>query len=208
MASLCHIGIDCFSRGYSRYGGCRRSRPHRLRTTAGTPRSELLLWQQNRLRQTHHLFLRRPLAFHAALSCALLLFEPVYWLVSANAAVFWLIGIYFLAQLMLHWGVTAWFPLLSEIVPPAIRGRYFGRMRLAWSISCTAAILLAGAWLGNDPDPRHFYPVLVGVIAFTFARLLILRRLPEIPPAPNRPTRCSALSPGPCTTRRFAAFSA
>jgi len=30
MASLCHIGIDCFSRGYSRYGGVLESSPSGL----------------------------------------------------------------------------------------------------------------------------------------------------------------------------------
>lgn len=97
----------------------------------------------------------------------------------------WLIvvalGGYFVARQM---GQAAWPPLMSQIIPPRLRGRFFGRMRTMLRLGAFAGILFAGLILGQDPAPWQFIPVLaVGVIAYA-VRLYFLAKLPD-PEAPR-----------------------
>jgi MFS family permease len=72
---------------------------------------------------------------------------------------------------------------LNFIVPPRLRGRYFGYMRRAWQVTLFVVMIAAGAMLGESSTLLQFYPVLLIAVAFYFLRIYFLWRLPDPPPA-------------------------
>jgi MFS family permease len=85
--------------------------------------------------------------------------------------------------LTLQIGVTAWFPLLSYIVPSQLRGRYFGSMRRAWQITSFGAVFVCGWLLGKDPEMLGFIWVMLPAVLLQFGRVLAFARLPDPPPS-------------------------
>jgi len=79
-------------------------------------------------------------------------------------------------------GSTFWFPLLHDVVPQTIRGRFFGRMRTVWSLTSFAAIIASGLFLGNDPELWRFQVVLAVGLLFFLSRNVIIARVPEAEP--------------------------
>ena len=77
-------------------------------------------------------------------------------------------------------GMTFWFPLLHDVVPGQIRGRFFGRMRTILSASSFVAILLAGWFLGSDPELWRFQIVIAAGLGLYLIRNLFITHLPEI----------------------------
>lgn len=133
-------------------------------------------------------FLQRWLLISSVLSAALLA-VPLLGLAGWSELAVWIfIGVlaaYFLAMQV---GVTAWFPLLSYIVPPRLRGRYFGTMRRAWQITGFGAVILCGMLLGQDPELVDFVWILAAAALLQFGRVLIFARLPDPPPARINPS--------------------
>ena len=76
-------------------------------------------------------------------------------------------------------GSTFWFPLLHDLVPDNERGRFFGKMRTAWSSTTFLAIMIIGVFLGKNPQLWRFQVVLAVAIALFFARIFFIARLPE-----------------------------
>jgi MFS family permease len=76
-------------------------------------------------------------------------------------------------------GLTFWFPLLHDVVPSRMRGRFFGRMRTIWGATSFAAIVLTGLFLGSDPQPWRFQVVLGIALGLYLARNLFIARVPE-----------------------------
>ena len=76
-------------------------------------------------------------------------------------------------------GGTFWFPLLHDVVPDDQRGRFFGKMRTAWTFTGLAAIYIVAALLGNDPPRWRFQVVLAGGIALFLLRIAIIARVPQ-----------------------------
>lgn len=76
-------------------------------------------------------------------------------------------------------GNTFWFPLLHDVVPEAMRGRFFGKLRTIWQFNSFLAIILAGVFLGNDPKLWRFQIVLAAALILYFLRNIFIARLPK-----------------------------
>ena len=78
--------------------------------------------------------------------------------------------------------LTGWFPILQDIVPHEMTGRFFARIRFAWQ-TWTAIILVATAcFLSTDSQWWKFQVVFaVALVAFTL-RIFALMPLTEKPP--------------------------
>jgi len=112
------------------------------------------------------------IALAAGLGITLLELSPAtrVWLFLLCAA----LGMTFLAC-----GTTFWFPLLHDVVPGRIRGRFFGRMRTVWSITSFLAVIASGLLLGDTPRLWKFRVVLAVGLVFFVLRNAIIARVPE-----------------------------
>lgn len=128
-------------------------------------------------------FLIRGLALAGITACGIFLAWPVQHWVGSTAALWYVIAILSLYQLVDYLGSAAWFPLLNFIVPPRLRGRYFGQMRRAWQATLFIIMIAAGAMLGESSTLLQFYPVLLIAVLFYFLRIYFLWLLPDPPPA-------------------------
>ncbi len=82
-------------------------------------------------------------------SYAVLAALPIVWLRESPTVVrvWWLIGIAGTAHLLDYIGWVAYWTWWGDVVPPAIRGRYFGRLQI-WQIAATLPTLfLSGRFL-------------------------------------------------------------
>lgn len=104
---------------------------------------------------------------------------------GSKAAVWYVIGVYGLSRLVMNAAAAAWFPLLAEVVPARIRGRFFGRVRMTWRISTTLALVAAGFWLGDEPTVGRFLPLIGAAVALALLRPLLFTKLPSVYPAPG-----------------------
>ncbi len=48
-------------------------------------------------------------------------------------------------------GFTGWFPILQDIIPARVIGRFFGNLRASWQTAWLAIMLFAAWFLGKDP---------------------------------------------------------
>ena len=75
---------------------------------------------------------------------------------------------------------AGWFALLSPIVPPEARGRFFARLRISWR---SVGIVFAGCCgflLSKDSPVATFQIVLAVVVAAQVGRLIFYRQVPEV----------------------------
>lgn len=118
---------------------------------------------------------------------ALLLVVPAIALAGHEEVGMWALLVVLAAYFFTtHAGAAAWFPLLHTILPPSLRGRYFGNMRMAWQVVGFGAVFLSGAALGRDPGLSRFYLVLVPAVILQFGRVWKYSQLPDPPPAQTR----------------------
>ncbi|OGV50625.1 MAG: hypothetical protein A2017_06895 [Lentisphaerae bacterium GWF2_44_16] len=75
---------------------------------------------------------------------------------------------------------SSWFPLLRPIVPPEIRGRYFGKMRMAWQIVGLLFFALAGWLLALWGGISAYQLIMAVIVVFMFIRFLFYRKIPEL----------------------------
>ena len=116
--------------------------------------------------------------------CAALLFfllHPVNTLFGPVSAYWFLAAAVFVSQSARMVATSFWMPYLADLIPPPLRGRYFGRMRRLLRIASLSAILLAGFALGTEPDMWRFYLIFIVGIFLQAIRLVYTRRLPSIP---------------------------
>lgn len=75
---------------------------------------------------------------------------------------------------------ASWFAILSPIVPPPLRGRFFGRLRMAWQM--TGILFFSGCALLFDRDaPIGLYQgVMLLTVVGLFVRVVMYRQLPEL----------------------------
>ena len=72
-------------------------------------------------------------------------------------------------------GNTGWFPLLQDIVPRRITGRFFANLRTLWQTSSLITMLLIALLLGTRPDWWKFEIIFAAAfIAFAIRVLTIL----------------------------------
>ncbi len=118
---------------------------------------------------------------------ALLIAHPIQ-LAWGNKAAVWYVVIIFLGQrLCVNVGAAAWMPMLSDLIPESLRGRFFGRLRRNFQIVSFILILLIGWYLGTSPSITKFYLVFLVLFLMSAARPLLLLRLPETPPSKEGP---------------------
>ncbi len=83
---------------------------------------------------------------------------------------------------------ASWHGLVGAIVPETMRGRFFGKQRLAFQ---TAGILFAGicSWLLAKDSPVSFFQIILAFLVFAFClRIFFYRRVPELDaPRPEQP---------------------
>jgi len=82
-------------------------------------------------------------------------------------------------------GSTFWFPLLHDVVPGRMRGRFFGRMRTVWSVTSFLAVIASGLLLGDTPRLWKFQVILAVGLVFFVIRNGIIARVPEAEPPGN-----------------------
>ena len=106
-------------------------------------------------------------------------------------------------------GLVAWMPLLSDVIPDDIRGRFFGRMRTAWQTSALVLTVVIAALFGREADWWHFQVVFsLGILA-VLVRIPLMRRIPEVAPRPDARERSRFSFVGQALKdRSFACFSA
>lgn len=75
---------------------------------------------------------------------------------------------------------AGWFALLSPIVPQAVRGRFFGRLRLTWQIVAVLFAAVAMVVLTRTSPYRDFLMVLLVINLGLLVRYPFYRRLPEL----------------------------
>lgn len=79
-------------------------------------------------------------------------------------------------------GTTFWFPLLHDVVPGRMRGRFFGRMRTVWSITSFLAVIASGLLLGDTPQLWKFQAVFAMGLLLFLLRNVIIAQVPEAEP--------------------------
>lgn len=107
--------------------------------------------------------------------------------IGSGAAVWLVVAVYFLHMVMLNVGGAAWHPWLSEIIPSALQGRFFGNMRRVFQTSSLIVITAAGWYLGNDPATEKFAVILTVLLLGAVCRPLLLLRVQRVPPARTGP---------------------
>ena len=82
-----------------------------------------------------------------------------------------------------------WFPILQDIVPTRLTGRFFARMRVSWQSAGFITLLAASFFLKNDPQWWKFEMLfIIAIIAFTASCLCIIP-IHENPPAHPKPAK-------------------
>jgi predicted MFS family arabinose efflux permease len=119
------------------------------------------------------------------ITLGLLATGTVHAAAGTRAAVWYVIGVYALSRIVMNVGVAGWFPLLAEVVPDRIRGRFFGRMRMTWRLTTTLALVAVGFWLGDEPSVQRFYPAIAAVALLALLRPALFTQLPAVLPAPD-----------------------
>lgn len=74
---------------------------------------------------------------------------------------------------------SSWFALLGGVVPTALRGRFFGTLRISWQFSCML-VAAAAAWvLGRGNSVWVYQGVIAAVGLLMLCRSFFYRRIPE-----------------------------
>jgi len=107
---------------------------------------------------------------------------------------------------------AGWFAILEPIVPKKQRGRFFGRIRVAWQLSGVAFSAVATWILSRYHGGTGFRILFVAIIALLLVRWIFYVKIPEID-APNTKTGVKMggvrqLFVSIMKTRGVAAFSA
>jgi len=82
-------------------------------------------------------------------------------------------------------GLVAWMPLLSDVIPDDIRGRFFGRMRTAWQTSALILTIGIAALFGREAEWWQFQVVFAIGVLSALVRIPLMKRIPELAPHPE-----------------------
>jgi len=105
--------------------------------------------------------------------------EPIRVAGGNNAAIWFACGVFFLQRTAINVGGTAWQPMMAEIIPTSLRGRFTGAMRRAFQIVSLVVIVLTGLYLGDEPTILRFYAVFAVLLASSVVRPVLIARLPS-----------------------------
>ncbi|MBI5384079.1 MAG: MFS transporter [Verrucomicrobia bacterium] len=82
----------------------------------------------------------------------------------------------------------AWLPWISQLVPPAVRGRYLARDAAFVNLASFVTYLLAALCLGVDPQAWQFAVLFAFSAVMGAASLVFLKRIPDCPPPAQEKT--------------------
>ena len=77
---------------------------------------------------------------------------------------------------------ASWYALLSPVVPEDRRGRFFGKLRLAWQLMGIAFTVLCALVLSKQTPPLIYQWLLAAVTAGQVVRIFMYKRIPELEP--------------------------
>ena len=117
----------------------------------------------------------------ALISTSFLILIPVYNSHGKTSAIFLLFVISVIYRLFLNVGDSAWIPLVSEIVPADIKGRFLSLHRMVWQSVMFIIIILIGIFLGRDPSINRFFYIFLFAIVFHFMRPLFVKKIKYTP---------------------------
>lgn len=112
-----------------------------------------------------------------------------YWSNSACLALLLLATFFRVATYAL--GNTGWFPLLQDIVPRRITGRFFANMRTFWQTAGLITLLLIAWFLGREPDWWKFEIIFVVAFVAYAVRVLTVIGMVENPVLSAAPKKIS-----------------
>lgn len=106
---------------------------------------------------------------------------------STNIYVFMPIMLVFVGTRIIAegFGFAPWFPLLQDIIPTQITGRFFANLRTAWQSAAMVSMLLAAWFLGTDPAWWKFNVIFTIAFLFFVVKVIFLRQLSEKPMQKN-----------------------
>jgi len=91
-------------------------------------------------------------------------------------------------------GDTGWFPILQDIVPRQITGRFFANLRTSWQTACLVTLLFAAWFLGKNPDWWKFEIIFAFAMVALVIRVVAIIPMVEIPTAPAAQRNLSILA--------------
>lgn len=80
---------------------------------------------------------------------------------------------------------AAWLPWVTELIPPALRGRHFARDQLCMNAASVITFAVSGAVLGSDGGAGRFAVVFCFSALTGAASLPCLKRIPDASPPPE-----------------------
>jgi len=107
---------------------------------------------------------------------------------GAATAISWLMIAVIPVSLARQVAAPGWMPLINDVVPAEVRGRFFGKMRIAWQAVSVAFLLFITVFFagqGGGAFWRYQVLFLIGIAA-SFARVYTTAKIPELPPTPRK----------------------
>jgi len=96
------------------------------------------------------------------------------------------IGIYAITATVYNAGL---YPLLMDIVPGNVRGRFFARMRITYQVLCLICLVIISRLVGKEA-PVHILQIIIAVVGLmTVVRIYYTAKLPELPRPKPLPIR-------------------
>lgn len=114
---------------------------------------------------------------------AMLLVLPVQRTFGPRAAIWTLIILFFAQRLTMNVAAAAFQPLICDVIPSRLRGRFFGTMRGTFQACSFVAILLAGWYLGDAPRNSQFFILIAILFVIGMIRPILMSNLPSPPPS-------------------------
>jgi predicted MFS family arabinose efflux permease len=100
--------------------------------------------------------------------------EPVNEIVMVVGIIIYNLGVTLLG--------AGWFALLSPIIPEAMRGNFFGRLRITWQTVAVVIVAAIALFLQSDSSVTLFQLVLGFMAVSLLPRIFIYARMPEMEP--------------------------
>ncbi len=156
---------------------------------------------------------RRLVATTSFLHRLLLFAIAVLPLLFGQWAIFVFIALVAVRSFFAQLGFPAWSAFSADLVPPRIRGRYFGSRNIGLAVAALAFTPLAGRLADLIGLPAGYQALFAIAALVGFAAVLVFRSIPEPPRSRSTVEEAAAEAKQPVWTLlrrhpRFAAFSA
>jgi len=113
----------------------------------------------------------------AVISILYIFVVPIYNSFGRISALIYLFSITVLYRVLINIGDAAWIPLMGEIIPENIKGRFWSIHRLSWQVVIFIIFLLVGLYLGKDPSFDQFLVVIIFAVTTHLIRPFLIKRI-------------------------------